>query len=318
LPIGFEFSFEFVNEKDEIVTWSGSVQEKSLKNGVNAKLKNRTYSTKVTCNAETVTDDALFGLNILEFLLKKEIYLHGLNLLSFGYPEHLSYVNKLESLSVYIDEHRQTIATSIERLIYFYIDAILLPFKLTLKTLKKILKLNQRFVKYLANFSPIKDCRISEGYTFQISDDQLIINHILLEFYVNDTWISWGKLSDGTKRLFYIISETLNSHFPFESWLLIEEPELGIHPDQLYKLMDFLKEQSQHKQIIITTHSPDVLNILENNELHKIIVTRIDKLQGTLMHHLSPQKVKKAQSYMEDLSLKDFWVHSNLEALDEV
>ncbi len=101
--------------------------------------------------------------------------------------------------------------------------------------------------------------------------------------------------------------------------VMLEEPEVGIHPDQLYKLMDFLKEQSKYKQIIITTHSPDALNILTTNELHKIIVTRFDPEKGTLMHHLSPRKIKKARLYMstEGLALKDFWVHSNLEALDE-
>jgi predicted ATPase len=101
--------------------------------------------------------------------------------------------------------------------------------------------------------------------------------------------------------------------------VMLEEPEVGVHPDQLYKLMDFLKEQSKKKQIMITTHSPDALNILTTNELHKIIVTHFDNEKGTLMHHLSPQKIKKARTYMstEGLALKDFWVHSNLEALDE-
>ena len=31
LPIGFEFSFEFVNVDDEIIVWNGGVQEKILK-----------------------------------------------------------------------------------------------------------------------------------------------------------------------------------------------------------------------------------------------------------------------------------------------
>lgn len=324
LPIGFEFRFEFVNEEEEVVTYTGAVQEAIFTNGVNVRLKNRVYSATVTYTTDIITDDALLSSNILNFLYKNGIYPNYLKLISFGYPTQLPYVNKLEQIRLVLafsQTNRVGWIAKIGANAYFGFESIEMPSKVTLRMVKKILKIDPSLVKNLAHFSPIKDCRISDGYTIQKMDRELQINHILLEFFVNDEWVSWEYLSDGTKRLFYVISETLADFrlggFVARSSFLIEEPELGIHPDQLYKLMDFLKEQSQHKQIIITTHSPDVLNILETNELHKIVVTRIDKQQGTLMHHLSPQKVKKAQSYMEDLSLKDFWVHSNLEALDE-
>ena len=78
--------------------------------------------------------------------------------------------------------------------------------------------------------------------------------------------------------------------------------------------MDFLKEQSKEKQIILTTHSPEVLNILNKDELDRIIVTRYDSEKGTQMHKLSPQQIKKGQMYMKKVGhLSDYWVHSNLE-----
>ena len=78
--------------------------------------------------------------------------------------------------------------------------------------------------------------------------------------------------------------------------------------------MDFLKEQSKTKQIIITTHSPEVLSILGNDELDRIIVTRYDAEKGTQMHHLSPKQIRKGQIYIEEVgNLSSFWVHSNLE-----
>ena len=319
LPIGFEFSFEFVNVDDEIIVWNGGVQEKILKNGANVKLKTRTYRSEATSKMNSVIDDSLLSDKLIDFFFMNGVNLLAFILLPFGYPTQLAYVNQAEGIEVSEEDGEDFgLEFYLPKIgyVYFYFGLSVLPLKLTSKTIRKLLTINNLLLKSLANFSPIQNCRISDGYTFQKKDKILIINHILLEFYINDTWLLWDKLSDGTKRLFYIISESLTPAI-LGGWLLIEEPELGIHPDQLYKLMDFLKEQSQHKQIIITTHSPDVLNILENNELHKIVVTRIDKQQGTLMHHLSPQKVKKAQSYMEDLSLKDFWVHSNLETLDE-
>jgi predicted ATPase len=82
--------------------------------------------------------------------------------------------------------------------------------------------------------------------------------------------------------------------------------------------MDFIKEQSKEKQIIMTTHSPEVLNILEKDELDRIIVTRFDGENGTQMHHLSKKQKKKGQAYMNKIGhLSAFWLHSNLEKYDE-
>ena len=75
--------------------------------------------------------------------------------------------------------------------------------------------------------------------------------------------------------------------------------------------MQFLKEQAKEKQIIITTHSPQVLNILSENELDHIITTRYDAEKGTTMHHLTEEQKQVAHNYIEEgLSLGDAWVYS--------
>ena len=176
---------------------------------------------------------------------------------------------------------------------------------------------NNDLIKNLQNFTPIKNLSIdNESIIIQYIDNRLKVSNVNFKFLVNNKWLFWNQLSDGTKRMFYIISQLTAN---LDIFYFIEEPELGIHPDQLYLLMDFLKEQSKEKQIIITTHSPEVLNILEKDELDRIIITRFDGDKGTQMHHLSPKKIRKGVNYMskEGLTLKDFWVHSNLEEYDE-
>ena len=75
--------------------------------------------------------------------------------------------------------------------------------------------------------------------------------------------------------------------------------------------MDFIKEQAKEKQIIVTTHSPEVLNFIEKDELDRIIVTRYDNEKKTQMHHLSEKTKKKAIWYMENKGmLSDCWVHT--------
>ena len=71
------------------------------------------------------------------------------------------------------------------------------------------------------------------------------------------------------------------------------------------------KEQAKEKQIIITTHSPQVLNILSENELDHIITTRYDAEKGTTMHHLTDDQKQVARNYIEEgFSLGDAWVYS--------
>ena len=187
------------------------------------------------------------------------------------------------------------------------------------ENIKNNLFINKNLREKLKEFTPIKDIAIdNNAILFSIEEhDRYRLSNIYLKFLINNKWLYWHQISDGTKRLFYIFSNVLSD--VDSQYILLEEPELGIHPDQLYKLMRFLKLQSQEKQIIITTHSPDVLNILNEDELDRIIITRFEDEKGTQMHHLSPTQVKKAQRYMKEVGhLSDYWVHSNLEAYENI
>jgi len=63
--------------------------------------------------------------------------------------------------------------------------------------------------------------------------------------------------SDGTLRLLGLLTALHQS--PPRSLLAIEEPELTVHPGALGILRDVLLEASERSQILITTHSPDLL-----------------------------------------------------------
>ena len=99
------------------------------------------------------------------------------------------------------------------------------------------------------------------------------------------------------------------------SIFLIEEPELGIHPHQLRLLMQFLKEQSEEKQIIITTHSPEILDILTEHELNRIQVARYDEeRKTTVIEPLTEKKIASIQRYFkEEGLLSTYWSNIGLE-----
>ena len=74
------------------------------------------------------------------------------------------------------------------------------------------------------------------------------------------TWIDLSQESDGTVRLLGILaalSQTRN--LPLVG---IEEPELTVHPGAMAPLADLLNEASRRSQVIVTTHSPDLIDCL--------------------------------------------------------
>lgn len=178
----------------------------------------------------------------------------------------------------------------------------------------------------LKQFSPIQDIKIEWAFIRQtilhnIEDaEDALIEGIDFQFLVNGEWLNWTQLSDGTKRLFYIIGSV--TYAKSDEIILMEEPELGVHPHQLTLLMNFLKAQSKHTQIILSTHSPQVLNCLNEDELDNIIIARHEGKEGTKMYHLSEEEKGFASNYIKNEAfLSDYWVQSgfmNEETIESV
>ena len=70
-------------------------------------------------------------------------------------------------------------------------------------------------------------------------------------------WQSEGQLSDGTLRLMGVLWATMDGKGP----LLLEEPELSLHPDIVRVLPQMLARVQRHtkRQVFLSTHSPDLL-----------------------------------------------------------
>lgn len=161
----------------------------------------------------------------------------------------------------------------------------------------------------LNDYSPITEIRLNPNLNIYANEDTIIVENISIDFLINGDWMPWSYLSDGTKRLFYLISECITLE---RGIILVEEPEIGIHPHQLLKILDFLREQSQTKQVIISTHSPLSLDILEENELSQIIIAKYEK--GTKFYKLKEEEIIKAKRYINEVGeLSYYWLHSDLE-----
>ncbi|MGG5506229.1 MULTISPECIES: AAA family ATPase [unclassified Myroides] len=199
-----------------------------------------------------------------------------------------------------------------------YIEKVKTDYK---QTILSRLHYIQDLKSVLLSYSPIENIRLNENFLVEIDNQEknISIKNFYLEFFIDKKWYTFDDLSDGTRRIFYILSElftvdlngTNNENKKFQV-VMIEEPELGIHPHQLLKLMSYIKERSKFIQIIITTHSPLTLDILEKSELDSILIAA--KVEGkTVLKKLDEVKKEKASLYMDELELSNYWINSDLE-----
>lgn len=67
-----------------------------------------------------------------------------------------------------------------------------------------------------------------------------------------------SAMSSGTLSALGIVSAALQE--PAPSLVAIEEPELNIHPGALEAIADIINVAAQRTQVVVTTHSPDLLD----------------------------------------------------------
>lgn len=115
----------------------------------------------------------------------------------------------------------------------------------------------RQFSNLLTDVLPfIKNLEVEKFY-----DKSLLFK--VKEDYNSNAHIPSSLLSDGTISVTAIITALF---FEDKELTIFEEPEQGIHPALIAKLMQLFYSASEKKQVIITTHSPEILKhtILED------------------------------------------------------
>jgi len=81
------------------------------------------------------------------------------------------------------------------------------------------------------------------------------------QFYAN-------QMSDGTLRAFGIILALVQERTP--QLTVIEEPETAVHLGALRTLVELLRDHSNEVQVLLTTHSADIIDALDVKELRVV------------------------------------------------
>jgi len=113
-----------------------------------------------------------------------------------------------------------------------------------------------------------------------------------------------SQISDGTLRFICLATAFLQPNPP--STILLDEPELGLHPFALALLAELIQKASLKTQIIVATQSAALIDHFQPEDI--ILVER--KNEESIFSRPDTEKLK---IWLEDYSLGDIWSRNIIE-----
>ncbi len=135
---------------------------------------------------------------------------------------------------------------------------------------------------------------------FDLRPDKLNPELIFLTWQAkeSDEYFDAGSFSDGTLRFIAHATLLLQPHPP--KTIIIDEPELGLHPHAINKLAALIKSAATKSQIILSTQS---VNLLDQFEAEDIIVVERTDNQSTFKRLNS----EELSNWLGEYSLGELW-----------
>lgn len=135
---------------------------------------------------------------------------------------------------------------------------------------------------------------------FLLEPNPLNPENIRLEWQdvYSDKTFTANELSDGSLRFICMATLLLQEYLP--KVILLDEPELGLHPSAITILSGLLKKASKRSQVIVSTQSVSLVNEFDAED---IIVVEKDKAE-TVFRRLDP---KNLEAWLDEYSIGDLW-----------
>jgi len=113
-----------------------------------------------------------------------------------------------------------------------------------------------------------------------------------------------SQMSDGTLRFICLVTALLQPEPP--STILLDEPELGLHPHALALLAGLIRKASKRTQVIVSTQSAGLISHFDPQDI--IVAER--KNEESIFNRLPLDKLQK---WLDDYSLGELWEMNLLE-----
>lgn len=121
----------------------------------------------------------------------------------------------------------------------------------------------------------------------------------------SDQYFGASSLSDGTLRFIALATLFLQPEAYRPSVILVDEPELGLHPHAITLLASLIKQVSQQTQVILSTQSSLLLDHFQPED-----VLVADRVEGqTKFSRLDSDRLA---TWLEDYSLGQLWEKNEL------
>lgn len=115
-----------------------------------------------------------------------------------------------------------------------------------------------------------------------------------------DTPFKAHILSDGTLRFMCLATLLLQPNKLLPDTVMIDEPELGLHPYAITILAEIFKEVAEEKQLIVSTQSVELVNELSPDD---IIVVDLKDGESTFKRYTD----EELSCWLEEYSLGEIW-----------
>jgi len=143
--------------------------------------------------------------------------------------------------------------------------------------------------------------------SFRLEPSRLNTGKILLEWREkgSDGYFSATSMSDGTLRFVCLATLLLQPELP--AVILLDEPELGLHPAAITLLADLLGSASERTQVMVATQSVTLVNQFKPEQ-----VWTVNREDGqSVFKHLQDHDMT---AWLENYSLGDLWEKNILRA----
>ena len=108
------------------------------------------------------------------------------------------------------------------------------------------------------------------------------------------------QFSDGTLRAICLVTLLLQPESELPGLIIVDEPELGLHPYALNVIAALFSKASHHTQVLISTQSSTFLNNFDPKDV--IVVNR----EGRESQFTRPDP-DKLEAWLEAYSLGEIW-----------
>jgi len=128
----------------------------------------------------------------------------------------------------------------------------------------------------------------------------------LKESYFKTQYLPASFISDGTINITALI---VALYFEKKPFVIIEEPERNIHPYLISKVAEMMKDASQKKQIVVTTHNPEFVKCVG---LENILLVSRDKDGFSTVSR--PADKEKVKTFLKnDIGIEELYIQNLLE-----